>query len=171
MSTEYSNSDHRIDKLESRYGHLDDQLSKQGREISGINATLTQFGQTLSDISEKVNQPPNSTNWWALISAMVALVVVFGQGVNMLVNPLAERQDDVAAVIVKFSELHMDQADSLATLSANERRDRDEITRLDSLLRESGAAIATLQQKSAASEVSRKAIGDYVKEHVNGSDH
>lgn len=162
-----SEPDTRIDKLESRYGHLDDQLSKQGASISGINATLAQFGQMLKDISDKVNQPPSTTNWWALISAMVALVIVFAQAVNMMVSPIEARTQALIETMGNFSEARIRQAVDIATLKSESADLSNEVYEANARQLRAELSVIELQKQAAASEVSRRAIGDYLKEHTN----
>jgi len=162
-----SDVDPRIDKLESRYGHLDDQLSKQGAAISGINATLSQFGQTLKDISDKVHQPASSTNWWALISAMVAVVIVFGQGVTMLVAPIEKQAETLAEAMTSLSEARIQQAIDIARIDSESADAFEEIAEINARNLRTEVDVIDLQKRASAAEVSRKAAGDYLKEHAN----
>lgn len=167
MSDAEDMSQVRIERLESHYSHLEDRMASQGRELSGITATLAQYGQTLNAINDKVNSPPSSTNWWALISAMAGLVLLCAGGVTMMIDPIRARTDLMMGVVSKNSN---DVHNLEVKVGGNTPALEYLISRIGSheerrhLLEEK---VSNLESEASAASVSRTAIGEYLKEHTN----
>lgn len=77
----------RFTNLEGRVVHLDTTVGKLMQNQASMDAKLETVITGMDKIATRVNQPHN-TNWWGLISAIIAVVVVIAGGIQMKVTPL-----------------------------------------------------------------------------------
>jgi hypothetical protein len=77
----------RFTNLEGRVVHLDTTVGKLMQNQASMDAKLETVISGMDKIATRVNQPHN-TNWWGLISAIIAVVVVIAGGIQMKVTPI-----------------------------------------------------------------------------------
>lgn len=154
--------DGRLSAVERRVVHLDESISTIGRNQAGMQSTLNSVNDTLSQLSGRINEP-NNTNWFGVISATVAVVAIMGAGVVMKVNPIDNRTHMNSMDIKAQTQVLADRGAAITGATILIDNLTDQLKHLDEQHHVTQEKVSELEKRSAASQVSRRAIGDYVK--------
>lgn len=122
--------------MERRIVHIDDSFSKNIAQLTqgqsqlaqsqaATNSTLETVVRTLDQLSNRINQP-NPTNWFALISTVISLVVLMGAGVTMKVAPMEATLAAHTAALAANTQVLIDRAKDLGRIeTAMETYEKD----------------------------------------------
>ncbi len=83
--TEHGNS--RFSHLENKVEHLDTTVGQLMQNQASMDAKLGTVLTGLDKITTRINEP-HDTNWWGMISSLVALVLLMAGGVLMKTAPM-----------------------------------------------------------------------------------
>ena len=153
----------RFSNLESRVVHLDTTVGSLMQNQAAMQSTLDGVVGTLDKMSTRMNEP-NKTNWIGLTSAVVALILVMSQGVNLRVGPVED-------FLTKQEVINTEQAKSIQTLAVDTKVNREQLAyntyqhrHLDEGFHSLTSRVDSVESKAAAAEVSRAAIGAFAKD-------
>ena len=139
--------------MERRIIHIDDSFSKSISQLSqnqaSMQSTLETVVRTLDNVSNRINQP-NNTNWFALISCIVSLVVLMGAGVTMKVSPMEATLTAHTAALAANTQVLIDRAKDLGRIETsmeNYVQDHNEATEEN---KDQWEQISTLREHAAA---------------------
>ena len=82
-----NNVDRRVSGMDKRVDTLDSHVRELMQNQTLIQSTLNSVCHSLEKVSDRVNQPIRP-NYWGIVSAIIAIIVVLASGVNMRVAPL-----------------------------------------------------------------------------------
>jgi hypothetical protein len=123
----------RVSALERRAVHTDEVLTKVLQNQASQQSTMESVVLAVDKLATRINQP-NNTNWWGMISSLVALVILLGAIGIMKTEPMNEEIDDngiaIAALVAvqaargfKMGEMAAFTEQTDATLLAAALRD------------------------------------------------
>ena len=168
----------RFQDLENRTSHIDSEVSRVQADVSGLKAQLQAQGQQLNRIETLLMAPKDGPSYSAW--AGVVVTILFGLGamfvgisgyVDLQLTPVKESVAEVSTAIIRESEYHsidsrkqLDAAFELGRTSADLANLTYRINHYDELHHAIDDRLRVVEEKAAAANVSRKAIGDYTKE-------
>ena len=168
-------SESRLQKLEGRTYHIDG-------KVAAIETQLGTQGQQLSRIEQHLLTPKPPVNYGVWVGLGITLLFGFGSlimaGTGYVDIQLGHLRTSVANIntdIDAISEYESDRNALRADEAYNRGVARGEINSLSEMIKHmderrhrADERIVRLEEKAAAGEVSRRAIGDYAKEIANG---
>ena len=81
-------------RYEARVSHVDQRVGRVEQAIAGITSSMESVERTLSDISKKVHNPPQTQ--WSAIIAFASLVLAAGMAYTTLtIGPVQKQLDKV----------------------------------------------------------------------------
>jgi len=155
-------------RLEQRVNHIDSRVTGLTEDMASVKATSLQTSHSVDRLVEMHNQS-SKQNWPALITTVIALVGIMGAGVTLLVGPLRAEQDRHAGRLNGITEAMITRAYIDGKNDSDAVRIREDFAHHDGLYHALISKVEANSEAIAAAKVSRKAIGDYVQEHVNDS--
>ena len=153
----------RLATIEKRQNHLDEQVGILSQDMATVKASIPGIVDTLSKISDKVNAPPVSTNWFGLVGAFVSVVIVMGGGVNLVIAPILKNLDRQNDFLANLNEKYYVTVQLTSAQGVRIERLRSDIDHVDEQYRRWQERVDVLESKAAAAEISRRAVGDYAK--------
>ena len=168
-------SESRLQKLEGRTYHIDG-------KVAAIETQLGTQGQQLSRIEQHLLAPKPPVNYGVWVGVGITLLFGFGSlimaGTGYVEVQLGHMRSAIDTIDTSIDK-HRDDRAADAITAKNEAYSagvlRGELTALGNLVHhmderrhKADERIVRLEQKAAAGEVSRRAIGDYAKEIANG---
>ncbi len=110
-----------IEALSRRVQHIDSSNAELAARMSGIESSVNSLVTAVDKIMDKVSAPPHSTNWQAIIGAMMLVFTLAASYSNLSVGPL---RDALALHSVDLKELNA--VVSTAAADANSSKGRVE---------------------------------------------
>lgn len=153
----------RLTTLEKRQNHMDEQLGVLSQDMASVKASIPGIVDTLSKISDKVNAPPVSTNWFGLVGAFVSVVLIMGGGVNLVIAPILKNLDRQNNFLTNLNEKHYVMAQDISEQGVRIEWLRSDTDHKDEQYYQWQERVDVLESKAAAAEISRRAIGNYAK--------
>lgn len=153
--------------LDGRVSNLDERVTSMAKDTATIMAQLDNVAGAVNTLAKTVNEK-NPTNWWALVSATVAVLTLMGTIGYMSLLPVSTRLDilsietneEIEQIWVEVKQSIYDRAKTEVyqdIFSKRTKENTDDLTALQE-------RVSKLEAKTSAAEVSRRAIGDYAKE-------
>ena len=152
--------------------HTDARVTAMEGQMHNIAANQTKDSQKLDNLVNVLNQPRN-VNYAAWVGVGLTAVALLIGGTIGMVNYMQLTQDPLAKRVVgnttDINDLHEFQRATHYRFGEYEKLDgfhNGEITKLWQHVHKQEDIDREHDKKIAASEVARKAIGDYLKEHT-----
>ena len=79
-----------IEALSRRVQHIDSSNAELSARMSGIESSVNSLVTAVDKIMDKVSAPPQTTNWQAIIGAMMLVFTLAASYSNLSVGPLRE---------------------------------------------------------------------------------
>lgn len=149
--------------LDSRVSHLDNRVSALSQDTASIVTKLDGMSGQLDSVVRRVNAPSH-TNWIGLIGATVSVIVLMAGFVQMRLVPtehdVSRNEEAMAAVLQLLNE----EAKVVHTNEALRDMHQAKLAKIFDYLDEHDERIRGVEVKAAAAEVSRRAIGDFLRD-------
>lgn len=153
--------DDRFDSLEHRYNHIDGRVTAVAQDMASVKATTSQLLEMVRSLSDRQNA---GTNWPALVSAIVAVIVIMGSGVVMTTRPIVDTQDRILVGMAADNERALEDAYDQGVHQTHLEGLQAQLERLGASHRAARGRVSELETELAATYTISKATGDYVKE-------
>jgi hypothetical protein len=158
----------RVATLESRWRqsdarleHMDGKVSSLAVDVAALKTGVDSIVKSIDGLSSATNRP---TNWLGVGSLIVTLVVVLAQYVDLRLTPIIDEIGQNRSTISILQETLQDRGVVIGNFEAQLVQIRRDLDHYDSLHHEQEKAVVELREKAAAAEVSRKAMGDYLRQ-------
>jgi prefoldin subunit 5 len=79
-----------IEALSRRVQHIDASNAELSARMSGIESSVNSLVTAVDRIMDKVSAPPQTTNWQAIIGAMMLVFTLAASYSNLSIGPLRE---------------------------------------------------------------------------------
>lgn len=159
--------DVRISTLENRYEHLDAKVSSISEDVAAVKSGFSAMNVTMTRIADVVNRPdppPPPTNWTGIIGALCTTLVLLAGFVQLRVAPIETLTTSILERQIALADTSQVTAHDSGVLEADLRNLAARTTHMDERFHVQEVIVAELRDDAAAARVSRRAIGDYVKE-------
>jgi preprotein translocase subunit Sss1 len=136
--------------------HTEESRAKQIRadaRLDSIGSSLEMVAENLKELAKVVHKEPSKAPYFQIIGAVGLVIGMAGTLIVGYVQREVAHNASEAEITLEWSRATADGLEG--TLS-----------HMDERVHWIGERIVALEKRSAASEVSRRAIGDYAKEHV-----
>ena len=143
----------RLTTLEQRTYHIDG-------EVSGIKSTLATHGNTLQRIETKLLNSPGGMNSSQVLGVLTAVGgVVFGLVTyfHTLISPIEKK-------VELYDQFRYEMHYEIGVMQHSFENYDERWQHFDVLHHKQDDAIRALAEKAAAAEISRRAMGEYMKE-------
>ncbi len=139
-----------IEALSRRVQHIDSSNAELSARLSGVEASVNSLVTAVDRIMDKVSAPPQTTNWQAIIGAMMLVFTLAASYSNLSIGPLRE---SLALHSADLKELNA--VVSTAAADANSSRGRVEglyhwSDKLDANVLSSAQRLSSLEAQVAA---------------------
>ena len=148
-------------QTDARLEHLDGRVGSLAVDMASIKADVGTIVKGLDSLAVRASQP---VNWIGVASLIVTMIVVGSQYVDLRLAPIGEDVAQNRQIVLDLRESLTRRGEWIAEYKARVQHLEDEKTTLFSHSHESEARIDALEAQSAAAIVSRRAMGDYLKE-------
>jgi len=154
LESHWKRTDAKLDQLDHHIGQL-------ASRHASTDAKLDSVIEAMRDINRRDNQPVN----WVGISGFVLAVVIGGSNyVDLRLKPVADETTKNRAAITSINEVIDGRGLVIGDFGARLTNIETSDQHSDELRHDLEARVGHLEQQAAAAEVSRKAIGDYVRQ-------
>jgi hypothetical protein len=157
----WKQTDARLEHLDSRVGSLSETMSVVLTKVDAVALGMDR-------ITSRVNQP---VNVWAVLSfaiGFVGLCIVIVGGVSGYVDlrlvPVVDEIGQNRESLSKTWGILRERSAVIGDFGARVEQLEEDFRHTDMLRHELEEDVAVLREKAAAAEVSRRAIGDYVRQ-------
>lgn len=150
--------------FEKRQTTLEHEVNVLSKDMAEVKASVPLILDQLGIISKKVNTPEASTNWFGLVGAFVSVILVMGGGVSLMIDPIEKNLDRMNDVLRVQNDRGFADSKKLGGIHIRQETLVRELSHLDERSHWSENRIIDLEKRSAAAQVSHRAIGDYIAE-------
>lgn len=159
-------SDNRLQDLEARTYHIDGRVSAIETQLTTQGATLSRVEQHILGMSK--GKEPNVVGWIGLVVTgflgVLSLVFTLAKYMDLQMAPLRASLLDNEEVHEVFNDFRHQQHYEVGVLHENKTVQQQEIARLWEHIHKLEEMDKDHATRLAQGEVSRKAIGDYVRQ-------
>lgn len=162
----------RVSQLEKEVHSFREEMHSQSRSIGELAAIQAMQGQRLDKIGdgvEKLIDHKSNSNPFTLPIVLTLMGAVFlgYQGITtylaLQMDPLVDRVSGVEVHLQDIEDFRAETHYEVARANAV----RERLDHLDGFIHGMQEDISELKVKAATSQTSTRAVGDYVREHVN----
>jgi len=163
----------RVETLEQRYQHLDDRVSSMAADMSSIRTSVQSLHGNIQAITEALSEltAPRPVNWPGIVGAAIAfmtlIAVSIGAGtkyVSLSLEPLLTEQRRVHQKMEEVDKTISYRGEIIGRVVAQIEQTQEQQKHIDALRHELEGRVSALESRASAAEVSRRAIGDYVRD-------
>lgn len=158
----------RISTLEGRWKHtdqriehLDGRLSGAVIDLSAIKADVSTLIKAIDGLAHKTNAP---TNWLGVAALIFSIVVGGSQYVDLRLMPVMSEIEQNRQVASHNSDTLGERSHFIGSTTERLNALEDDKRTMYAIQAESREKISSLEARASAAEVSRKAIGDYLRQ-------
>ena len=148
-------------QTDARLEHMDGKVSSLAIDVSALKTGVDTLVKGMESLSYRTSQP---TNWIGIGSLIVTLGVVGAQYVDLRLTPVIEEIAQNRIAVSSTQETLQDRGVIIGGFEARLIQIRHDLDHYDDLYHEQELAVIELREKSAAAEVSRRALGDYLRQ-------
>jgi hypothetical protein len=146
---------------DARIEHLDGRLSGAVIDLSAIKADVSTLIKAIDGLAHKTNAP---TNWIGVAALIFSIVVGGSQYVDLRLMPILSEIDQNRQVAAHNANKLGERSEFIGSTTQRLNALEDDKRTMYAIQAESREKISSLEAKAAAAEVSRKAIGDYLRQ-------
>lgn len=148
-------------QTDQRLEHLDGRVSSLAVDMSAIKAGMDTLVKGFDGISTRASQP---TNWIAVASLIITSVVVGSQYVDLRIQPLDEEITHNRAIISEMTSTLQNRGAIIGQFQSSLGEIQDWRKHEDDRRHKLEDDVIHLREQAAAAEVSRRAMGDYLRQ-------
>ena len=158
----------RVATLESRWRqsdarleHMDGKVSSLAVDVAALKTGVDSIVKSIDGLASTTNRP---TNWLGVGSLIVTLVVVLAQYVDLRLTPIVDEIGQNRSTIAAMQATLQERGVIIGGVNAQLVQMRRDLDHYDDLYHEQEIAVIELREQAAEAKVSRKAIGDYLRQ-------
>ena len=161
VKTRVSTLEGRWKHTDARIEHLDGRVGSLAVDMASIKADVGTIVKGLDTLASRASQP---TNWLGVASLIVTMIIVGSQYVDLRLAPVMADVLQNADYLQANRESLAERGEWIGEYTAKVKALENDRGAIYTLLHETDEKVAQLREQAAAATVSRRAMGDYLKE-------